>query len=241
MNEFLLFTLICFVSYLLGSIPVGFIISKSKGVNIQKEGSGNIGGTNVGRILGPKYGLLVVGLDFCKGALPVLFFIHFFWHSWLLAGLVWLCVILGNIFPVWLKFKGGRGVSVFFGGLFAMISWELFLVILICWIAVFLFFTRRRVSAANLIIVALILVLIRSFPVFMLIPPIILTIVFMIWWRHWDNLKRLSKGEEPAAELPSALSFLNKLPDDLIGLLIEKLQLIIQKLQDYQKEKEPRD
>jgi len=246
MNEFLqlfgIYFAVCLGSYLLGSIPVGLIISKRlKGIDINKIGSGNIGGTNVGRKLGFKYGVLVVGLDACKGALPVILFTHFFWYSWWMVGLAWLFAVLGNIFPVWLKFKGGKGVSVFIGGLLAFLNWHVFLVILGCWIVIFLFFTKRKMSAANLMLASGILVFILMLPVLLYIAPIILLLIALLWWSHRENLKRLARGEEPSLSLPPFLSFLNKLPDDIIGLIVEKLQSFIKTLQKYQSEKKPRE
>jgi glycerol-3-phosphate acyltransferase PlsY len=112
-------------AYVVGSIPIGFLLARSKGVDIRQHGSGNIGATNVWRVLGPRLGALCFALDVLKGMLPVL-----------LAGLVngtlrnipdpdaalsWMGVaaaaILGHMFPVWLKFKGGKGVATGFGAL----------------------------------------------------------------------------------------------------------------------------
>jgi glycerol-3-phosphate acyltransferase PlsY len=242
MNEVLRLVGVCLGSYLLGSIPFGVIVSKRvKGIDIQKVGSGNIGGTNVGRELGFKYGVLVGGLDACKGALPVLLFLYCFCYPWWLVGLAWLCAFLGNLFPVWLKFRGGKGVGVFFGGLLALLSWQACLIILGCWIAIFLFFTRRKMSAANLILASSILLFILTLPVLLYMPLIILTIVLFLWWSHRKNIERLARGEEPSLRLPSALAFLDKLPDDVISLAVDKLQTFIKALQKYQNEKKPRD
>jgi acyl phosphate:glycerol-3-phosphate acyltransferase len=123
----------CLLSYLVGSIPFGLLIARSKGIDIRTQGSGNIGATNVGRVLGRRYGLLCFNLDFAKGLLPPL--VYGLWRTGLLGALSpqplpplgaldvlgWLavatCAILGHVFPVWLRFKGGKGVATSFGAL----------------------------------------------------------------------------------------------------------------------------
>lgn len=243
MNEALqsaaIYFAVCLGSYLLGSVPFGFIISKKKGIDIQKTGSGNIGSTNVARQLGLKYGILVAFLDGFKGFLAtVLVFLYL--QSWLLAGLAWLCVSLGHLFPIWLRFRGGKGVSVFIGGLLGFLGWQNLLLILGGWIIALFFLTRRRVSAANLMLTGGLLVSIRMFPVLIYIVPIVLLIITLIWWAHRDNIKRLAKGEEPPLRLPSRFAFLDKLPDDLIGLTVDKLQSFVKILQRHQGRKRPR-
>lgn len=112
------------IGYLAGSIPFGLLIGKAKRVDVRRAGSGNIGATNVGRVLGRRWGLLCLGLDATKGLVPT---------AW--AGLVmgawgnasidaraatwWVCVagaaVAGHMFPVWLRFKGGKGVATGLG------------------------------------------------------------------------------------------------------------------------------
>ncbi len=118
-------------AYLIGSIPFGFIIANLRGIDIRRHGSGNIGATNVGRVLGKKWGALCFGLDVLKGLLPTLF------AGWWLglarfdsvsppdaaetAIFVWLgamaATVVGHMFPVWLGFRGGKGVATGFGAL----------------------------------------------------------------------------------------------------------------------------
>jgi acyl phosphate:glycerol-3-phosphate acyltransferase len=111
-------------AYLLGSIPTGYLIGRRRGVDVRKQGSGNIGATNVARTLGRKLGILVLVLDALKGAAPVAF--------WRLADLparmpmtgrlapflftaFGLAPIVGHCFPVWLRFRGGKGVATALG------------------------------------------------------------------------------------------------------------------------------
>ncbi|MFC2026645.1 glycerol-3-phosphate 1-O-acyltransferase PlsY [Chloroflexota bacterium] len=126
------FILVAFIGYLLGSIPFGLIISKYKAkIDIRQYGSGKIGGTNVLRTLGKKAFLLVVLLDISKGALAVVFAGIIFGQEYMVVGnsglgllfaqvIAALAAITGHIWPIFLKFKGGRGVATFIGGLIAL-------------------------------------------------------------------------------------------------------------------------
>lgn len=119
----------CLVSYLAGSVPFGLLIARAKGIDIRTHGSGNIGATNVWRVLGKGPGLTCFILDFAKGLGPTLAFgLLVVNPSSPIAAplpaqtiLWWLgvaaCAILGHMFPVWLKFKGGKGVATSFGAL----------------------------------------------------------------------------------------------------------------------------
>ena len=108
--------LIAVASYLLGSIPFGFIAGRICGIDIRTKGSGNIGATNVLRVLGKKWGYAVFLLDFVKGLLPVLLALA--WGRSIgvnptsaPGALAALCALLGHSFPVWLGFKGGKGIA----------------------------------------------------------------------------------------------------------------------------------
>ncbi len=113
-------------AFLLGSVPFGFMIGRARGIDIRQHGSKNIGATNVGRVLGRKWGFACFGLDFLKGLVPVVF------AGWWLgalarldvpAGTAWawlgvvVATILGHMFTPWLGFKGGKGVATGFGAL----------------------------------------------------------------------------------------------------------------------------
>src|SRR5262245_8990736 len=115
-------------AYLIGAIPFGWLIARSRGIDIFLAGSGNIGATNVGRVLGRRFGLLVFAFDFAKGAVPVA-----------VAGLlpsdaqeafglpdglrvgVALCSFLGHLFPLYLGFRGGKGVATGAGTVFVLV------------------------------------------------------------------------------------------------------------------------
>lgn len=101
------------LGYLMGSIPIGKIIGSSYGVDIQKRGSGNIGFANVRRVLGWRAGLITLAADVTKGFLPTLLASYFVDGA--LIFFVGLAAILGHIFPVWLKFRGGKGIATGLG------------------------------------------------------------------------------------------------------------------------------
>src|SRR5262245_33037826 len=107
-------TLGVIAAYLIGSIPFGYLVARAKGVDIFKAGSGNIGATNVGRVIGPKWGLLVFVLDVLKGAIPTaamkLLVDEPIWS--VAAGLA---AIVGHLFPLYLRMHGGKGVATGFG------------------------------------------------------------------------------------------------------------------------------
>jgi len=125
------FILVIIIGYLLGSIPFGLIISRRKAkIDIRDYGSGRTGGTNVLRTLGRKAFLMVAALDIAKGALAVLFAGLIIGNDYIIVGnsglgllsqvLAGLAAVVGHIWPVFVKFKGGRGVATFIGGLIAL-------------------------------------------------------------------------------------------------------------------------
>lgn len=105
--------LFCFGAYLSGSIPFAKLVGLYHGIDIQKKGSGNIGFANTVRVLGWQSGLIVLVGDSMKGYLPVALAAGLFSINWL--ALIGLCAIIGHIFPVWLKFRGGKGIATGLG------------------------------------------------------------------------------------------------------------------------------
>jgi len=131
-------------SYICGSIPFGLILtSLFKGVDIRKIGSGNIGATNVLRTGNKFLAILTLLLDMAKGFFPVLITINNFPE---LTQMSCLLVFLGHIFPIWLKFKGGKGVATYLGILFAL-SYQLSFLFIFTWIVVSLIFKYSSVSS----------------------------------------------------------------------------------------------
>ena len=114
MSALMLTLLVLVAAFLVGSIPTGVIVARAKGVDLRKVGSGNIGATNVSRALGKKWATLVLVADAAKGAVPVVLAGRLETSSWL-PGLVGLCAVLGQIFSVFLRGRGGKGVATSLG------------------------------------------------------------------------------------------------------------------------------
>lgn len=212
---------ICFASYLLGSIPFGEIVGKRKGVDIRKAGSHNIGATNVGRLLGPWCGVLVGGLDGWKAIAPVVVTASLSPQSWWPAGLVWFSAFLGHLFPPWSKFKGGKGVSVFFAGLIGLLNWQTCLVILALWLVILSW--SRRVDATNLLITAGILFFLPRLPVLLFLWPITLSMTILIIWAHRDNIRKLWNREGSFVKEPP-LNKIVRLYADGVVLVVRKIE-----------------
>jgi glycerol-3-phosphate acyltransferase PlsY len=201
------------VAYLVGAVPFGLVVGLAKGVDPRKSGSGNIGATNLGRLLGLKFFLLVFFLDFLKGFLPVMaasiIVRRNFVNPDAMVFLLWLLVgfaaILGHMFSVFIGFKGGKGVATSCGvmfGLFPFFTWP-GLACLVVWIALFAW--SRIVSLASIIAAALfpvafiVMGLCKLYPLGLRQSPLIafaLLVAFMIVYRHRSNITRLLAGTE---------------------------------------------
>jgi glycerol-3-phosphate acyltransferase PlsY len=194
-----------FVGYLIGSIPAGYVAGRLAGIDIRKVGSGNIGATNVLRSLGKRYGYPVFVFDFLKGVAAVEMSILMFdqYHP---AVSRELCTILGgtasvigHTYPVWLRFKGGKGVATSVGVVFAMVPFAA-LTFGIVWIITFL--TSRYVSIASIAaaialpvaVGALLYVKQLSNPILLYFSVGLAAIVIV---RHRSNVSRLLHGTEP--------------------------------------------
>jgi glycerol-3-phosphate acyltransferase PlsY len=192
MNPFL-FLAACLLAYLIGSIPIGFLVAQSQGVRIRQVGSGSTGATNVIRSLGWQWGVLVGVLDFFKSFLPALLAFHIFSESWQIF-LISVMPVVGHIFPVWLKFKGGKGVATIFGLLGAYFGLPIFLAFLLVW-----YLTVRWVNIMSLVNLAVALLIPLAFWLkFYAIAYVIFGLLLggLIWWSHRENIKRLLVGEE---------------------------------------------
>ncbi|MDR0572028.1 MAG: glycerol-3-phosphate 1-O-acyltransferase PlsY [Rickettsiales bacterium] len=179
------------LAYLLGGVPFGLIICKVfKKIDIRKYGSGNIGATNVGRVVGKKYAVLVFVLDGCKNFFPVLMAKRFCDMKFSL--LVLFAVVIGHVFSFWLKGKGGKGISSTMLGLLAL-DYKLGIMMMVVWLVVF---TITKISAvAALFSVATITVasyFILGYYYFFVL--FIMSIV--IFFAHRKNIRRLLEGKE---------------------------------------------
>jgi len=184
--------------YLLGSIPFGYLICKAKGIDIRKIGSGNIGGTNVIRVLGLKWGLVVMVLDILKAVIPVYLATRILFLDWQIASVA-ITPIFGHIFPVWLKFRGGKGMASTIAILLLLLDWKILLIWFFVWILVFAIF--QIMSFTNLLLVSFLplALWLSSFSLAYLILGWVL--FFLIWWAHRENLKRIREGTEPKFKL----------------------------------------
>ncbi len=177
-------------SYLLGSIPFGLIYSKIAGLgDVRNIGSGNIGATNVLRTGNKQVAAYTLLSDIAKGSIAVLITNKFFSEHILLSFLI---VYLGHIFPIWLKFKGGKGVATFIGGIL-IINYVLCLVFLITWAVVAKVFKISSLSA----IAGFIVTLLTAFVLYDQNLSLLMFFftVFSIY-THRDNIKRIISGEE---------------------------------------------
>ncbi|MDD5639903.1 MAG: glycerol-3-phosphate 1-O-acyltransferase PlsY [Candidatus Pacebacteria bacterium] len=193
MNQDLIFILLILFAYFSASTPVGYLIAKSKKIDIRKQGSGNVGGTNILRSLGFSYFLVVVILDILKVAVPVLLAFYFSLSEWQIA-IISLFAIIGNMYSFWLNFKGGKAVSAVFAVLICFIGIKNALQFLFIW--ALLLYALKIMSLTNLIIIFIVPVAIWYST--QSIPFTILGILFIpiIWWAHRENIKRLAKKTE---------------------------------------------
>ena len=195
-------------AYMLGSIPWGYIIGRIYGVDVRTVGSKNIGATNVTRAVGRIPGKICFVLDFLKGGLPVLAAQQIaaagVWKSGaeLVVVAVMLATILGHIFPVFLQFKGGKGVSTAAGSIMALAPIPLIAAFAV-WVVVFL--VSRYVSLASISAAAVLPVVAWAFAVAGIGSPVAhskLTLIFLTVIavlaivRHHSNIRRLLNGTE---------------------------------------------
>ena len=191
--------LIIFFSYLCGSIPFGLVISYIfKKDDPRSIGSKNIGATNVLRTAGVMLGLFTLILDILKGFIAIR--ITLMLNSDL-VGLSMTFVIIGHIFPIWLKFKGGKGVATFIGVLLAY-NFQLFLLFSFTWLLCALLFKYSSLSA----IIALITNLISTIA-FDLNYIYFIIVSFFILIKHFSNIQRLLTGNETKIVLKKKIKF----------------------------------
>lgn len=172
--------------YLSGSVPYGLILGKMAGLgDIRASGSGNIGATNVLRVGGKKLAAVTLLLDALKGTVPVLVAKHFGADYALLAGLG---AFMGHLFPLWLRFKGGKGVATSLGIIFGL-SWQLGIALCLVWLAVAYFSKYSSLSALAVFTLAPFLscAITQDLRVFSLI----VFISILVFLKHRANIKRL--------------------------------------------------
>ena len=183
------------ISYLVGSIPFGLILTKIfLNKDIREIGSGNIGATNVLRAGNKTIGYATLFFDISKAVAPVLYIKFFFSEFIYLASL---CVFLGHVFPVWLKFKGGKGVASYVGILFT-INIHFGFIFIFTWLIIFALTKYSSLSS---------LVASFSIPIYLAVlthfeQAVFFTIMFvLIFFTHRENIKRLKNNEESKTKI----------------------------------------
>ena len=182
------------LAYLVGAIPFGLLIARAQGVNIRTQGSGNIGATNVLRILGKKWGIITLLLDALKGYLPTLL------CSSLMNGTagqvlaVGVATVIGHTFPLYIGFKGGKGVATSAGMLLALAP-EAIGVGLLVWILCMIIW--RIVSLASIVAALAVALTAWVAPSAWWVERLLITLVsVLIIWLHRSNVVRLLQGNE---------------------------------------------
>ena len=187
--------IICLISYLMGSIPFGFILTKVfLKKDIREIGSGNIGATNALRTGNKVLGYSTLILDILKAIIPVLY-IKFYFSEFIYISS--LCVFLGHVFPIWLKFHGGKGVATYVGILFVI---DIYLGLLFTFVWFFIFIISKFSSLSSLIGSI-------SIPIYFLFlsqfnDVLFFSIMFvLIFFTHRENIKRLKNKEETKTKI----------------------------------------
>jgi len=188
------------ISYLIGAIPTSYIIAKLlKGIDIREFGSGNVGATNLMRVVGKVPGVIGLLLDVLKGVLPVVLLAGLFYRQGIAVSeplfkvILALCVVSGHIWTIFLKFKGGKGVATTIGVFLGLAPLITFFGLVI-WLVVALIF--RYVSLGSLAMATSLPILMALFnrPVEYTILSVVLCI--FIYYRHRQNIRRLLDGTE---------------------------------------------
>ncbi len=193
MPDILPYVIAALGGYLMGSVPYGLVLTKAAGIDLRSIGSGNIGATNVLRSGRRDLALATLLLDIFKAGLAVWLFMTLFSdrNIGLTAGAA---AFIGHCYPIWLKFKGGKGVATY-AGLLAFVTWKGFLIGFALWAIIF---ALTRISSLSALLVAVIVPIAAwwlgetGFAVGMLIG-----LSLLIFWTHRSNIDRLMRGEEP--------------------------------------------
>jgi len=202
----LIFAAVALASYFLGSIPAGYLAGRIAGIDIRHAGSGNIGATNVTRVLGKHYGYPVFIVDFLKGLMAVTMSILIEKRAQplsvpteLIGIIAAISCVIGHSFPVWLSFKGGKGVATSMGALFGLMP---FVALIAVAVWVITFEMTRYVSVASMtaalavpISILILMPLKQTSGTALLYFSI--SLAALVIFRHRSNLSRLVRGTEP--------------------------------------------
>jgi glycerol-3-phosphate acyltransferase PlsY len=194
------FVVLFVLAYLAGSIPFGLVVGKLfYGVDVRRHGSGNVGTTNVFRVLGKKAGVAVLVCDMLKGYIPTAIASTLFdpWFAIFIAA----APVVGHIYSIFLKGKGGKGIATGAAVVLALVP-LVFAIVLTVWLVLLL--TTRYVSVASLVASFLVPVLTIALdePLPYKIAGVLVAVI--VWWAHRGNIQRLLAGEEHRVRLPWA-------------------------------------
>lgn len=181
------------VAYLLGATPFGLLVAKARGVDIRAHGSGNIGATNVFRVVGKGWGVFTFLLDALKGFIPAFFFpkLAQMEPEWgVLFGII---AILGHSFSVFLKFKGGKGVATSAGMLLGVAP-AVIGIAFVCWVVCL--FASRIVSLASIVAALAVVIAVWVLDQGLVINSVLTVLALLVIWLHRANIKRLMNGTE---------------------------------------------
>jgi acyl phosphate:glycerol-3-phosphate acyltransferase len=207
MNVLIFKIIIVVVAYLIGSVPTAYLVYKTKtGKDIRNEGSGNVGGTNVTRVIGMGFGALTVIADILKGFIPVMVCYILYPGDLILPAITSVAVVFGHDYPIYLKFKGGKGISSSYGVIMALCIFP-FAQNLSIWIRLIPLFTilfmwivtfgvSRIVSLSSLVaaVATPLAFYFSGHPLPVFIASICLFVLTFV--AHRDNIRRLIKKEE---------------------------------------------
>ena len=182
--------IVFFLCYLIGSIPFGLIISKLLKIDDPRSiGSKNIGATNMMRINGWKLGVLTLLLDIFKAYIPIIILLKFFYFVHI--EIAFLAIFLGHLFPVWIKFRGGKGIAVLIGSLLAYNPFYGYIFILI-WLITAILTKYSSLAALVALISVFIFILFENNS----LSVVMSLVLFLIIYKHRTNISRLVKGKE---------------------------------------------
>jgi acyl phosphate:glycerol-3-phosphate acyltransferase len=197
----LAFIVIAAAAYLLGSIPTGYLVARAKGIDIRTVGSGNIGATNVFRILGKPAGIFVLVMDGLKGFAACSWMADFVFQSFAVAPdqsenlriLAGICAVLGHNYTCWLKFKGGKGIATSAGVYFALAP-QAVLIAISAWIVLFLL--TRYVSVASIASAVALPTAVWFTKDSVLLGAVTTVLGLLAIYKHKGNIQRLLNGTE---------------------------------------------
>lgn len=192
LTPFWLIGVVGLAAYLLGSVPFGVVVARVMGLgDLRQIGSGNIGATNVMRTGNKLAGFLTFALDAAKGGVAAL--LAWVWIGEDAAQVAALAAFLGHLYPVYLGFKGGKGVATFIGTALAL-AWPVGLAICATWALVFAASRISSLSALVATVLAPVMALVLGYGA---MTVLFVVLGVMIFWKHADNIKRLLAGTEP--------------------------------------------